>query len=322
MTLLLLNMKNVALKDPASCTFQELCDQVVAKECSLSDVFDIIQAAAYADCDKRGVDKTVKILQSVALFLEQVENKNDEACRDLGETYILIGELFQHAGEFEKSVQWLEKAIVVDDRYDVTYHSLANSYIQMGNTNQAVKCLEQEIRVAPGNYFAYYVLADIYEQLGEGRKFERTLEMLLERDTNNIRALHKLILHYEAQDPDLEVELLRRRLIGTKANLSKRELVIWTYHMCKEGQYAEALRYLTLRLDEKPELRIIYLLRSFLYGKLSQSRKKTSELKVFVKECTTHQDQLETGLLEFQSVFGETDARFFVRKLTLEAKTA
>jgi tetratricopeptide (TPR) repeat protein len=308
-------MKKTALKDPSECTLQELSEQVTAGGRAVGDIFDYVQDAAYAESEKRGVDKAIKHLQNVALFLERVENKTDEVCQDIGQIYALIGEVYQHAGEFAKSVQWLEKAIIVDDQYDVTYHSLANSYIHMGNSKQAVKCLAQEIHVAPGNYFAYYVLADIYEQLGEAEKFEQTLENLLERDPTNIRALHKLIYHYEKQNPKVQVELLRRRLINTKANLSKRELVIWTYHMCEEGKNSEALLYLTKRLDEKPELRIINLLRAYLYGRMRQYRKRSAELAIFADKCKSRNDLMAVNLTEFESIFGEEAARSLAEKL-------
>jgi tetratricopeptide (TPR) repeat protein len=308
-------MKKTALQDPSECTLQELCDQITEGGRSLGDIFEYVQDAAYAECDKQSAHKAVKRLQSVALFIERVENKTDEICRDVGQIYALIGEVFQHVGEFAKSVQWLEKAIIVDDQYDVTYHSLANSYIHMGNSKQAVKCLTQEIRVAPGNYFAYHVLADIYDQLGESEKFEQTLEKLLERDQNNIRALHKLICHYEKQNPEVQVELLRRRLINTKANLSKRELIIWTYHMCAEDESSQALAYLTKRLDERPDMRIIFLLRAFIYGKMHQYRKRTNELALFAEQSKSRNDLMAVNLADFESIFGEEAARSLSEKL-------
>ena len=56
------------------------------------------------------------------------------------------------------------KAVVVDDRYDVPYHSLAISCLNMGQTERAIRSLEQEIAVAPGNYYSYLLLADIFEK--------------------------------------------------------------------------------------------------------------------------------------------------------------
>ena len=109
-------------------------------------------------------DEVIEQLTRLCTFFENMEEKNEEVVRDLSDVYLLTGEFCQVGERFSDSVEWFKKAIVVDDNYDVPYHSLSSSYLNLGETSLAIKSLEQEIQVAPGNYYSYLLLADLYEK--------------------------------------------------------------------------------------------------------------------------------------------------------------
>ena len=145
----------------------------------------------------------------VGRFFELMENKNEENCRDLADVYLLIGQIYQYNNSPQESVSWLSKAVVVDDRYDVPYHSLAISCLNMGQTERAIRSLEQEIAVAPGNYYSYLLLADIFEKEGRPVDVEDTLKKLLARDPENIRRCTGLSGFTRAKIPVLTFDCSR-----------------------------------------------------------------------------------------------------------------
>ncbi len=303
--------------DASRCTLAQLCNFVVTMEHPYEDLAEQIEDKAYAECENGGFYRAVGHIEHIAAFFEHLENKNEEVCRDLADVYVLLGEIHLCAGGHEESRTWFEKAIVVDDAYDVPYHSLANSFVYQGMHDEAIRCWEQEIRVAPGNYFTYLLLADMYEKQGNEKRFVEVLEALLERNPGNIRALHRLIQHHQLHNPTLNVELLRRRLITADHGLVKTELVIWTYHMCAEQKYEDALWFLDRREEDAPGLIITHLLKAHIYGRLRQYTKKKRELSEFRRLCHGRDDLMRTKLEEFRSVFGDGAAERLAARLAI-----
>lgn len=283
----------------------ELCKLVMDLAIPFEDIAEFIENRTYALCVDGKCKDAVGELSSVASFFETMQNKNEENCRDLADIYILIGEVNQYVGCFKDSIEWFKKAAVVFDRYAVPYHNLATSYIELGDLKNAIKSLEQELSLEPGNYFSCLKLADLYEQQGDYKKEEEGLENLLVRNPENIQALHKLITHYEDRLPHIGVELLRRRLLAINKKLSELEIVIWAYHLCRQGMLAEALDFLDKRMDENPAMPMLYLLKAHVLGQLHQFSKKRAELVEFKRMCHGKQEYIRNRLDEFEHVFGK-----------------
>jgi tetratricopeptide (TPR) repeat protein len=192
--------------------------------------------------------------------------------------------------------------------YPVSYHSLAVSYQGIGDTASAIRSLEQEVTVAPGNYYTYLLLAEIYEKNGMDGEFEGVLKRLLERDPENIQGLHKLIGHYERYAAQVDVEFLRRRLLGRAEGLSRIEAVIRAHHLCCCGRCADALAFLARWSGGAPDVSIVHLANAHIYGLMQQFSKKRSELSLFKRKNRGRDDVMEIKILEFASVFGEEAA--------------
>jgi tetratricopeptide (TPR) repeat protein len=148
-------------------TLSQLCDRVTSMAVPFEDVAEFLENSTYELCVDGKCKSAIQQLSRVTSFFETMENKNEENCRDLADTYILIGEVNQYVGAFKESIEWFKKAAVVFDRYAMPFHNLATSYLELGDTKNAVKSLEQEIALEPGNYFSCLRLADLYEQPGK-----------------------------------------------------------------------------------------------------------------------------------------------------------
>jgi tetratricopeptide (TPR) repeat protein len=196
------------------------------------------------------------------------------------------------------------------------------SYLNLGETEKAVKSLEQEIKIAPGNYYTYLFLADLYAKQEKYEKVEEILRNLLSRDSDNIQALHKLICHYKKRNPNLDVELLRRRLINVDKDLVKLDLVIWAYHMCQEKKYEEALNFLNGREFESPGISITHLLKAHIYGCMRFYVKKRNELREFIKLNHGREEFMRTKLDEFAKIFSEKARTRLQKKLAVTKLTS
>jgi tetratricopeptide (TPR) repeat protein len=201
-------------------------------------------------------------------------------------------------------VEWFKKSVLVDDRNSLPYHYLATSFLQLGDVENAVRSLEEEIRISPGNYFAYFRLADLYEHEGREDKLEECYRKLLERDPDNVQAIHRLICHYRRGGSSTDVSFLQRRLVATQKSLNKNELVIWTYHVCLLGQFERAISVLTAKEENASELTIVHLLKAHAYGEMRQFTKKHQELRRFVEKNYGKSEYMKNELKEFADVFG------------------
>lgn len=283
----------------------DLCKLVMDLAVPFEDVAEFIENRTYALCIDGKCKDAVGELGRVASFFESMQNKNEENCRDLADIYILIGEVNQYVGCFQESIGWFKKAAVVFDRYAVPYHNLATSYVELGDSKNAIKSLEQELSLEPGNYFSCLKLADLYEQLGDYKKEEECLENLLVRNPENIQALHKLIAHYEARLPHIDVELLRKRLLAIDKKLSEIEIVIRAHHLCRQRAFAKALDFLKEMTDENPAMPMLYLLKAHVLGQMHQFSKKRLELVEFKRMCHGKPEYIRNRLDEFEHVFGK-----------------
>ncbi|MBD3419926.1 MAG: tetratricopeptide repeat protein [Chitinivibrionales bacterium] len=293
---------------PEECSLQQLCRGVMEMHFVFEEVKDFIEKQAYAECKAGKLDASITALEDVAAFFEAIENKNEEVTQDLAEVYLLIGELCQSFDRIAQSIQWFRKAIIVDDRYPLPYEELASSYFKLGQIDKAIRSLEQEIRLAPGNYFAYLEAAELYDQAGRVDKAEECITRLLDRDPDNITALHRLICLHLKHNRSVNVSFLRRRIANIHKPMQRGELLIWSYHMFKLGKIegimkvADALNDISLR-------QIGYAVKSYIHLAMNERPKFIPAAQALLDTCTgRRQNYLDSLIMEFGAVFGN-DAR-------------
>jgi tetratricopeptide (TPR) repeat protein len=303
--------------NPETCTLTELCGLVAVYIVPFEDVSEYIENKAYAACMNGMFSAALEDLEKLSLFFEKMSEKNEENCRDLADVYILVGEMHQYVNQFKESIPWFKKAAVVVDRYALPYHDLATSYMELKDTANAIRSLEQEVQLEPGNYFSILRLIDLYEILGQFEKVEEWLKNILERNPDNIKALHRLITFYEEKHPDVDVALLRRRLLAINRGFNEFETVIRAYHLCRENRFTEAMDFLNVMLLEAPSVTMFHLLKAYVFGEMHQFAKKRAELSEFKKHCYGKVIFMENKLEEFEHIFGKKSVARLGKTLTI-----
>ncbi|MCL2690131.1 MAG: hypothetical protein FWE57_09855 [Chitinispirillia bacterium] len=307
-------IKAVKKHEPA---LKELCEKVLSFKAIYDDAAEQIEDLAYFECTHGETQHAVSELERLAGFFEGFQNKNEEISSDLAQVYLLIGQICQYSSIFDKSIDWINKSIVVDDQNPVAYHSLALSYQSIGDIVSAAKSLEQEIIVAPGNYYTYLLLADIYEKNKKHCEFEGVLKRLLERDHENIQGLHKLICFYERSSSGLDVEFLRRKLLSRTLNLNRIEAIIRAYHLCRLNSCREAIEFLDNFSGAAPDVSIVHLANAHIYGLMGQFSRKRFELSLFKKKNQGREEMMSMKLNEFASIFGSEAAQKIRQRLSV-----
>jgi tetratricopeptide (TPR) repeat protein len=302
---------------PEACSLPQLCELVIDYIVPFEDVAEYIEDKTYVSCMNGEFPLAFSELTQLAAFFEKMPDKNEENCRDLADIYILIGEMHQYVNKFQESIAWFQKAAVVFDRSAIPYHDLAISYIELGDAGNAIRSLEQETLLEPGNYFSVFRLIDLYEKEGQFEKIEECLKEILERDPTNIKALHKLVTFYEEKHPDVDVELMRRRLLAITKDYNEIETVIRAYHLCRAGRLSDAMDFVSIMVRQAPTVTMFHLLKAYIFGEMHQFSKKRTELAEFRKHCYGKSKFMENKLEEFEHVFGKKAVAHLEKALTI-----
>lgn len=301
--------------------FKNTCNSISIEEKSYDDLSDQLEDFAYSACIEGFGDGVLEELNKLTRFYQRRKSLDIESVRDLADIFLLAGEVAAFNGDLNESIELFRKATFTDENYDRAQHSLAMAYDQAGDTKSATICLERELFLSPGNYFSYLLLADRYEELNEHKNVEAILKKLLDRDTDNIRALHKLITHYEMVKPQLNVQLLRSRIINSEPEIIKHDLLIWVYHMLKNNLSFEAIEFLEMLEIEYPGISLINLLKAHVFGTLKQFSRKRRELEEFKRLNYGRSEFMRTKVEEFEKIFGKIEADK-IRKKLLHIKIA
>jgi len=298
-----------ARKSPAAYSLGQLCNFVVTCTRPFEDLKEQIAEKAFELARGPSLHEAVRQLEHLVDFYESLERKNEENLRDLAEVCILLGDLFHTFKRYSQAIAWFEKAVVIDDQSPEAYQNIARCYQSLGELDKAIKSLEQEVRVAPENYFAYLYLAEMYEKAGQSAKMESALEKLLKRDPHNILALHMLIVHYSAEDPSVDVEFLRKRLLSVDGPLSRRELVVWTYHMCAEKRFDTALQRLIALDGGKAPDPIVHALAAIIHDRQGKEDERRRDVRAFAGKSNGNPQAMQSRLSEITRVFGARASR-------------
>jgi tetratricopeptide (TPR) repeat protein len=103
---------------------------------------------------------------------------------------------------FEKSFEYLNKALRIDDHYRDAYVLKGTNYMTMGKKEQAISSYETAVQQDPEFYEAYFFLANIYESDGNRQCIEYYRNALeLRSDSREIR--YKLAYAQQQFDDEL-----------------------------------------------------------------------------------------------------------------------
>ncbi len=305
-------------------TLNQLCNLIIEHKYPFEDLAEFIEDRAYEVCESSGNDcrEVVRQLRKVVAYFSRPGAGSDKRAQTLTDLYVLMGEMYLYHDRPKESLTWFRKAIHARENYAAPYHSLALAQAQLGDLAGAARSLEEELIRAPGNLYSYLILADTYERMGDSERFEETLHRVLARDPDNLQALHRSIRHYEREQPEADVEFLRRRLLSVDRDMNRTELTIWTYHMCREGKFLEALealQHLGERAEDSPT---VHLLKAAVYGEMRQYTRKKRELALFKRINHGSVPAMRGELRQFEQVFGRSAVTKLSRRLAVTSPSA
>lgn len=295
----------VTVLKPELAPLQHLCDSILNCTMDYSEIAVFIENKAYEEWKKGQATFVVEQLKRIVLFLERPHNKSDQMKRDLAEIYFLIGQICQYSGLYAESIEWFSKSVFIDDGKSLSYHSIAESFVKIGNIHQAARSFERELALDEGNYFTYLELAAVYDRDNNPEKAEECLRKLLTRDPENIQGIHQLIRHYERNNPIIDVKLLTKRLLSIKKKLSWMEAIIRAWYLFRENRNEDAVDFLDSWENDNHASPVVYCAKAFFFTGLRNADGRKTAIARFKDMCKGRPDVIAGYVEEFKKVFGD-----------------
>ncbi|MBN2753912.1 MAG: tetratricopeptide repeat protein [Candidatus Goldbacteria bacterium] len=225
---------------------------------------------------------------------ESLFNKNIALAPDKAAvSYYNIGILYGGRDEYDKAVEYLNKAIETDPDYLKAYDSLAKAHEIKGNTSAALAAYENYLELNPKDTDIMTLMAEVHYRANDTDKALKVYDGILKIHPENADALYSKGVIYSGQKQYkeavkcfLKVESLREDSI-----INKYQLAIAYENLKDYGKALEKLDQIT-RLD--PKYVNAYYHIGYIYG---EQKKLPQAIEMFEKLLESNKDNEEFYLL-------------------------
>ena len=203
---------------------------------------------------------------AISEFENVVESDAPDEEKAMALTY--MGIIYDDRGEYDKAIDYYQRALKYDKNNVITYRNLALAYKHKGDLEEAAKTIEKGLDLDPGNINNQILLGNILYEKGDLTGAVMRFEKALEIDSNNAAALYNMALTLLKKGDEVNaIEYLKRAgdadKIGEIARLAYGKLgVIYT----QRKDYDQAQKFLKLAISIAPKdpvnrynLGIVYL---------------------------------------------------------------
>ncbi len=203
---------------------------------------------------------------AISEFENVVESDAPDEEKSIALTY--MGIIYDDRGEYDKAIEYYQRALKYDKNNVITYRNLALAYKHKGDLEEASKTIEKGLELDPGNVNNQILLGNILYEKGDLAGAVMRFEKALEIESGNPTALYNMALTLQKKGDEVNaIEYLKRAgdadKIGEIARLAYGKLgVIYT----QRKDYDQAQKYLKLAISIAPKdpvnrynLGIVYL---------------------------------------------------------------
>ena len=205
-----------------------------------------------------------------------LNNKPDD---DLGDNDDKFQELFFEAlkqkgvENYDRSVEYLIKAIAVDNTQSVLYFELGRNYIQLTNFGAAEDALKTAVNKQPDNEWYLDALYGLYAEQNNYDKAIKTLKQLVAYHPDYKQDLAELYITTKKYNEALKLldELDAELGISASRDYMRNQIYAAT------GRKKDQIKNLEKRLDNHPDKEANYLALIYRYSENNESLKPNSK---------------------------------------------
>jgi tetratricopeptide (TPR) repeat protein len=100
-------------------------------------------------------------------------------------SYVWAGHIYHKKTDYNKAIEYYNKAIAIAPKYTIAYRELANAYLGKNDYDNAIKCCRKELELNPDDASTYNMLGVIFKMNGEYDKAIEYCRKALEIGTHH-----------------------------------------------------------------------------------------------------------------------------------------
>lgn len=142
-------------------------------------------------------------------FLKEIKNENNQT-----QKYLKSAEYFKAHAQYDKTVEFLKKAIERKPLNDEGYFLLGKMYMELGEFSKGEILLEKAIKKRIASSKIYFILGLIYEEQDKFKDAEEMLIRALEINPADTQAYLALgMMYLEKEEYDKSEEILKKGIV-------------------------------------------------------------------------------------------------------------
>jgi len=163
----------------------------------------------FAEVLNNRAQRTPEEVENAQILYKDILKKDKKNLRAL----VGVASTYTYQQNFEKSFEYINKALRIDRHYKNAYALKGTNYMHMGQKEKAISSYETAVQQDPTFYEAYFALANIYEAEGNRQCIEYLRNALELRP--NSRELKYRLAFAQQQFDETEAALRNYRSLAT-----------------------------------------------------------------------------------------------------------
>jgi len=202
---------------------------------------------------------------------------------DPAATMELKGTLYIEAGEVNKGIEWIRRAIEQNPVLVSAYSTLGQTFYNLGKYAEAAFYWEEELKLSPDHSVTYFMLADAYEHSGDLEKAIGVMKNMIDQDPRNLLTKCRLIQLLDKLGDTEGANRLEKEILESEPAYAN-DIEVWSRIQFKHGRFSKVKKCVEHFLKESPQLRHLKLLSVVPYVKEKEYSKAAEILDEFSNE--------------------------------------
>lgn len=208
------------------------------------------------------------------------------------EAYLKLAELYFLVKQYEKSLEYINKALQIDETLAKGYYIRGNVYKEHGDTNKALSSLQTAIEQDPQMIDAYIDIAVLYTARKNDLALQYYNNALKINPTNTI-ALYDKGYHFQQKNlPDSAINIYQHLLkINPNAPHVLYNLGAVFFALKKDNK--KAIEYFTQAIQKKPDYAEAYYARGIVHKEMKNIKQAAEDFKSCLRIKTNYEPAIE-----------------------------
>ncbi|GIV27015.1 MAG: hypothetical protein KatS3mg027_0829 [Bacteroidia bacterium] len=213
------------------------------------------------------------------------------------EAYLKLGELYYLVKQYEKAIEYVNKALKIDETLAKGYFIKGNVYKESGDTNKAISSYQTAVEQDPQMVDAYIDLGVLYAARNNTLALQYYNNALKLEPKNSIALYDKAFFFQQIGNADSAITLYQH-ILKLYPNSPQVLYNLGAIEFALKKNPQKAIEYFTQAIQQNPDYAEAYYARAIVKIEL----KKKAEAIADLKECLKHKTNFSPAIEELNNL--------------------